>query len=209
LGNESEARASFARALAIDPENANTHFLLARVLDKTGDIAEARRHYLDALQWDGLRFRADATINQIIRRVVQSAPARSVMLADAAEALGSDAASTAAPAGHAFFFEHVHLTWEDNYALARLLAGRAATALFADARPGKWLDAQGCADAVGFTEFGRVTMLRRMKQLTTRPPFSGQLGFAANCARTDREISAAEAALSAGGGDENRTGAET
>jgi tetratricopeptide (TPR) repeat protein len=200
LGDEPKARASFAQALAIDPENANTHFLLARVLEKTGDIGEARRHYLDALQWDGLRFRADATINQIIRRIVQAAPAGSVMLADAAKALGSDAASTAAPAGHAFFFEHAHLTWEGNYALARLLAGRAATALFGDARPGKWLDSQDCANAIGFTAFGRVTMLRHMAQLTARPPFSGQLGFAANRERMEREISAATDALAASGG---------
>ena len=199
LGDTARAQALWKQAVAIDPEYADTHFQLAQVLAEQDELESPRRHYLEALQWDALRFRCDARLNQIIRRCASSAPG-AVVLVDAAQAMGSDGSSTAAPAGRAWFFEHVHLTWEGNYDLARLLAAGAAPLLFGtDRPPARWLSPTECAQAVGYTEFGRATMLRRMAELTARPPFAGQLGFAADRARLEREIAAADAALMASG----------
>jgi tetratricopeptide (TPR) repeat protein len=179
LDDPARARASFDRALALDPDNADTHFLLAQFLGQQGGLAAARPHYLAALQQDALRFRADARINRIIRQAAATAPGE-VFLVDAAQALGSDATSTGEPAGHELFFEHVHLTWAGNYALSRLLAKQTGAVLFGPGpAPGPWLDSTACAAAVGFTPFGRALMLAHMDELTDRPPFTGQRSFAA------------------------------
>ena len=199
LGDTARAQALFERALEIDPEYADTHFLRAKILADRGDAAAARRHYLAALQQDALRFRTDARLNEIICRVAQAAPG-TVLLVDAAQAMGSDATSTVAPASHMFFFAHVHLTWEGNYTLSRLLAAPAATLLFgASAASGPWLSSSACADAVGYTDAGRATMLLRMDELTARPPFTSQLDYATDRVRLSQEIAAANAALAAPG----------
>ena len=195
LGDDARARVLFEQAVTLDPAYAETHYELARLLDGDGDVAGARKQYLDALQWDALRFRADARINAIIRGAAQASGGR-VVLVDAARALGADAGSTVAPAGHAFFFEHVHLTWEGNYALARELAPAAGAALFgADAARVRWLTAAECADELGFTAFGRATQLARMGELTDRPPFTGQSSFAADRTWLEGELAAATAAV--------------
>jgi tetratricopeptide (TPR) repeat protein len=199
LGEPARAAALFERAIEIDPAYADTHFQLAKVSEERGEHEAARRQDLEALQLDALRFRTDAALNRIIRECAAAAPA-AIDLADAAREMGSDAASTVAPAGHNYFFEHVHLDWDGNFALARLLASHAAHALFgADPAPAAWLDPAACADALGYTDFGRSTELLRMDGLTGRPPFTGQLDFAANRTRLQREIARADAALSAPG----------
>ena len=199
LGETARARALFEQALETDPGYADTHFLLAKVLDGLGEAALARRHYLEALQQDALRFRTDARLNEIIRHAAQAAPG-AVVLADAARELGSDADSTVEPADHRFFFEHVHLTWEGNYALARLLAAPAAAALFgASPPPAPWLSPAACADAVGYTDIGRTMMLRHMDELTARPPFTGQLDFGHDRIRLKQEMAAVNTALAVPG----------
>ncbi len=198
-GDPAAAARLFERAVQIDPEYAESHFLLAQARERQGRPEPARQEYLAALQWDALRFRADARINEIIRGAARAAPA-GVTLVDAARALGSDATSTAAPAGHQLFFEHVHLEWAGNYALTRVLAPAVGRALFGVEAPASaWLDSAGCADAIGFTEFGRATMAVRMEELTGRPPFTGQSSYAADRTWLRQEIAAANGALSAPG----------
>jgi tetratricopeptide (TPR) repeat protein len=98
------------------------------------------------------------------------------------------------------FLEHVHLTWEGNYAVARLLAAAAHEALFGAAAPAPtWLDPSACAEAVGYTEFGHYSVLQGMDKLTGRPPFTGQLSYAADRTRMARQLAASTAALSVPG----------
>ncbi len=199
LDHDPQAQSALEQALAIDPSYANTHFQLAGILEKHGDDAGARTHYLAALQNDALRFRCDARLNQIIRDIAKKA-GPDVVLLDAAREMGSDANSTVTPAGHRFFFEHVHLTWEGNYVLARLMATQAAPLLFgAETLPAPWLDIKACAKAVGYNEVGLATMLTRMNELTERPPFTRQLTYASDRAVLQREIAQANAALAVPG----------
>lgn len=199
LGDTVGARTGFEEALRLDPCFAEAHFVYARFLETQGEHETARRHYLDALQWDGLRFRADERINELIRHAAAANPG-TVSLVDAARELGSDRSSTVAPAGGNLFFEHVHLTWDGNHALARLIAPAAAASLFGR-RPSdsEWLSAAACARAVGFTEIGRLMMLASMEELTGRPPFIGQRTFAEDRARLRMQIGLANEQLSAPG----------
>ena len=199
LDDDTRARSFLEEALAIDPAYADTHFLLARIFEKRGDAAAARVHYLEALQKDVLRFRCDARLNQIIRDAAKKAGPQVVLL-DAAKEMGSDANSTVGLAGHRLFFEHVHLTWEGNYLLARLMAAKAAPLLFGgETSPAPWLDSNACAEAVGYNEIGHATVLMRMNELTERPPFTRQLTFASDRTRLQREITQANEFLAGPG----------
>jgi tetratricopeptide (TPR) repeat protein len=192
LGDTGEARAQLEAALQSNPGHADTHFQLARVLEGAGDQAAARRHSFAALEQDALRFRADESINAIIRRVAVGG----VTLVDAAKALGADPDSSGAPAGRDLFFEHVHLRWEGNFALARLVAPAAWTLLAGGQTPPRaWLDAQACAEAVGFGPIGQLAMARSMETLTNRPPFTGQSTYGEDRSRLLGEIARIEAVL--------------
>ncbi len=183
-GRLAEARAALAQARAIDPGQAEALFLGARAAEADGDVAAAGQLYQEALQHDALRFRADAAINAAIRRAATTAGA-GVTLVDAAEALGA----AERPAGPRYFFEHVHLTWEGNCALSRLVAEKAARVLggaTAEAEVARLRDG-ALAERLGFTDLGRLAMDGVMEQLMGRPPFTGQWTFAADRLRGMRE----------------------
>jgi tetratricopeptide (TPR) repeat protein len=194
--SEAMARGDYAGALAIDPLFAEAHFRLARSLESKGELEAARGEYLAALQWDALRFRADARLNQLIRTAAR-ARTGSVALVDAVVEMGADAASQAPPAGGEFFFEHVHLTWQGNYVLARLLAEGAAGMI--GGPHANWLSPEDCAAALGYTAYGHSEQAREMEQLTGRPPFTQQTSFASMRIRLAAEIAASDASLAAPG----------
>lgn len=198
-GDLPRARTQLERAVALDPGHAAAHYLFAEILAASGEATPAREHYFAALQRDALRFRADATTNRLIREAAAREQGN-VRLVDAARHLGADPGSTGVLAGSALFFEHVHLTWEGNRALAEVLMPVAAAALFgAGANGSRPTTAEAGADAVGFSEAGRLAMLRSMDELNARPPFTGQLRYAVDRTRLARQIAAGEEALAAPG----------
>lgn len=199
LGDTGDASRKFSDALRIDPEYAETHFRLGRLAETLGEPAAARRHYLDALHWDALRFRPDTRINEIIRKAAREA-GDSALLVDAAKSLGSDPDSGPSLAGHEILFDHVHFNWPGNFQMSRLLAEASARALFGqDARSEAGLDAAGCAAALGYTPEAQLQMLQVIVQLTLRPPFTNQFTFSADQARLQKEIESANARLGAPG----------
>jgi tetratricopeptide (TPR) repeat protein len=196
LGMPDKAISSLNEALKIDPQYAESHYVLGRLLDDRGEKPGARAHYLQALHWDALRFRPDAPINAIARRVASESPG-SVLLVDSALEMGSDEASAGPPSGQEVLLEHVHFNWDGNVRLARMLAEKAATLLEAGGPRAPWLDSTGCAAAIGYTGFGRLTMLRLMGPIWGKPPFTNQVGFGEDQARRAHDLSlAAEEATS-------------
>jgi tetratricopeptide (TPR) repeat protein len=182
------ALASLGTALRLDPEYAETHFILGKLLEENGDVVGARAHFVEALHWDGLRFRPDAPINAIVRKVAARAPGRVVLL-DAAMELGADAASTAPLAGRDILLEHVHFTWEGNARMGQRLGQTCASVLFgAGPAPGPWLDAAGAAAAVGYTDFGQARLLRLLGPIIGKPPFTNQLDFGEDQVRYEIEL---------------------
>jgi tetratricopeptide (TPR) repeat protein len=199
LGDPESARFDFDEALKADPEFAAIHFRQGNLSEELGDTALARRHYLEALHWDALRFRPDARINEIIRRIGNAAGG-SVVLVDAAKAMGSDPDSNAPPSGREILFDHVHFNWAGNFQLALQLADACERALSLPAsQTGDWLDASGCAAALGYTPEAELKMLQVMVQLMIRPPFTTQLNFSENQARLKKDIEHANARIGAPG----------
>jgi len=193
LGEAGAARADLLDALRIDPQYADTSFLLGSLDLQTGDIGAARNHFVDALHWDGLRFRPDPRINEIVWRVArQGAPG--ISLVDAADAMGSDPQSSAPPAGRELLFEHVHLDWDGNCRLARMVAESSEEALFGAGKSDlPWLDSAGCASALAYTDHERLSILQKVESIVQNPPFTNQLTYCEDEARLAAEISRARA----------------
>ena len=195
LGDAPSAVFAYNEALRIDPEFAETHFQLGRLEESLGQPELARRYYLGALHWDALRFRPDTRVNEIIRRVAKGAGG-SVLLVDAASAMGADPDSTAPLAGREILFDHVHFNWAGNFRIARLLAEGCARVLFDPHAPqAEWMDADKCAAAVGYTPDAELKMLQVVVKLTLRPPFTSQSTFSADQARLKKEVERVNALL--------------
>ena len=192
LGNAAGARPLMEEALRIDPQYADTHFILGRLAQDAGDTASARERFAAALHWDALRFRPDAPIGEIVRSVAASSPG--VVLCDAARELGADPGSSAPLCGRDLLFEHVHLDWEGSYRMGRLLAEGCAAALGAAPSDGAGrLDRASCAAALAYTGHERLPMLLRIDVLVRKPPFTNQLTYVTDQAAMARDIAAATA----------------
>jgi tetratricopeptide (TPR) repeat protein len=192
LDDPKSARPDLERALSLDPQYADTSFMLGTVEMEQGDVGSARRHFLDAQHWDALRFRPDGRINEIIRQVAAD-NSSTVTLVDAALAMGSDPRSTVAPTGRELLLEHVHFGWDGSYRLARLIAEASERAAFGPLRgDAPWLDSRGCADALGYTAHEKLTVLRKLAAIVEHPPFTNQLTYCEDGARLAGELRRAQ-----------------
>jgi tetratricopeptide (TPR) repeat protein len=188
LDQADEAARNLTRALQIDPEYAETHFVMGRILAGKGEVDASRAEFLQALHWDALRFRPDPRINDIVRKVALDSKGMAVLV-DTSLVLGSDVASRGPPSGREILLEHVHFNWSGNERMALLLGEACGKVLFgADASPMAWLDEHACADAVGFTGVGELRMLTEMQAIRGKPPFTGQLTFGEDQYRYQREL---------------------
>jgi tetratricopeptide (TPR) repeat protein len=188
LGDAGRARPQLGEALRIDAHYAATQFMLGSLDLQAGDTESARRRLTEALHWDALRFRPDAAINEVIRRVAGESGA-GVSLLDLAAALGSDPSSTAPVSGRELLFEHVHFDWPGNYQVARMMARScAASILGGDPGDAPWLDSDACAAALAYTPHERLPMLLGIDVLVRRPPFTNQLTHVDDEARMARDL---------------------
>ncbi len=192
LGETAAARTDLEEARRLDPQYADTLYLLGTLALGSGETEKARALFVEAAHWDALRFRPDPQINAVIRRV--AGEDASVRLLDAARQLGSDPASRVPIAGRELLFEHVHLNWEGNHALGLALA-QTAEAVLAGGAAGRpaWLDSAGCAAALGRAPLAQSSVLRRISALLVSPPFTNQLTYSEDEARLARDIKRAQA----------------
>ncbi|HEY5226998.1 MAG TPA: tetratricopeptide repeat protein, partial [Opitutaceae bacterium] len=181
-----------AEALRLDPHYADTAFMLGSA-ELAADVAAGRGHLVDAEHWDALRFRPDPRINAIVREVSNEG-GHDVTLVDAALSMGSDPASTAAPAGRGLFLEHVHFDWDGNFMLARSIADAAGGIIRVEGGdPSPGLDSQGCAAALAYTPHERISVLQKIATIVQNPPFTNQLTYCEDCARLERDLARARA----------------
>jgi len=134
--------------------------------------AEARSLFLAARDEDELRFRADRTINEIIRHEAQHP---NVTLVDVEELF---AARPDDLTDRELFWEHVHLTFAGNYVLARAvfeaLVERVANAL--QMSPQSVPGIAEVARKIGFTPREELYALGDIVTMVSSPPFNTQPG---------------------------------
>jgi tetratricopeptide (TPR) repeat protein len=151
---------------------------LGRCLWNLGQFDAAKDRYARALELDTLRFRADSSINRIIRGVGESKAGQGIYFVDAAGVFEQQSPHDCP--GLEFFFEHVHLTFSGNYLLAktvfdrieqilpdRIKAQRAAEALL----PSEDV----CAERLAFTDYDNLRITQgNLKVISEKPPFTNQ-----------------------------------
>ncbi len=167
----------YQQALEIDGHHAELHFRLGQCALALNRAAEAHLHFAAARDWDTLRFRCDARINEVARRVTEDKQFKPVRLADAERSFAER--SPDGVTGGAHFYEHVHLTFEGNHLLARILAEPVeellAEKFLITTKPDQaWPSVADCAARLGWTDFTRLASLRQISPRLVRPPFTGQ-----------------------------------
>lgn len=125
-----EALQKYQAAAKIDDDYAELEFRIARSFWNRADFKSAREHFLRARDLDTLRFRADSRINEINRSVAAS---RDVTVVDAEKILGD--ATPERIIGSDLVYEHVHMTPEGNYLLARAMFQEVVKSLPSTATP--------------------------------------------------------------------------
>ena len=176
-----EAANSYAEALklyysaaAIDDNYAELEFRIARCLRSLGDYKAAREHFLRARDLDTLRFRADSTINDINRTVASSFSG--VNLVDVDALLSS--ASPDGIIGSDLVYEHVHLTSQGNYLVARAMFLQIANHLPAEGghqSESDVLSEEECERLLALTRYDRSRIAEEMLRRLQKPPFTNQL----------------------------------
>ena len=164
-----EALKRYQQAAAIDGGYAQREFLMARVALKLGDYKAAREHFVRARDLDTLRFRADSRINEVNRSVAASAGA---VLVDAEKIL-SDAAPDGI-IGTDQIYEHVHMTPEGNYLLARAMFAEIAPKLASGNQPTEPLSEADCERLLALTGFDRWRLANEMFGRLQKAPFTNQ-----------------------------------
>ncbi len=175
-GQHAEAIAAYTAAAAIDVSYADLQFRLATCFREQGDFENARICYQKALQYDTLRFRADERINQIIRSVADGREHEGIYFADSVAAFNSS--SPHGIPGRELFYEHVHMTYEGNYILARTIFPIVQKNLPAHVvkKTDAVLSADEVAKKVAFTGFERWVYLEHVfNAIMCKPPFTNQL----------------------------------
>jgi tetratricopeptide (TPR) repeat protein len=169
----SDALKLYLSAAKIDDQYAELEFRIARRLAATGDYKAAREHFVRARDLDTLRFRADSRINEI-NRSVESSP--NVALVDADKILSD--ASRDGIIGSDLVYEHVHLTPEGNYLLARAMFLQIAKDLRLDqtqSGDSGILSEADCEHLLALTKYDRYRIASEMLNRLQKAPFTTQL----------------------------------
>jgi tetratricopeptide (TPR) repeat protein len=186
-GSNLETARSYADALKaylsagqIDDQYAELEFRIARCLWMLGHYRAAREHFLRARDLDTLRFRADSKINDINRSVAASSPGAELVDADEIFAKQSPNGIV----GSELVYEHVHMTPEGNYLLARAMFSQIASKLPAETGQAPSLQEEDvshissqaeCEQLLAFTPHDRLRIAREMLERLQKPPFTTQL----------------------------------
>jgi tetratricopeptide (TPR) repeat protein len=185
-GDYAGAQRCFLAAGAVDDSYADLRFRLGDCAQALGDEAEAQRQFVAARDLDTLRFRCDSQLNQLIRSAASGREQQGIRFADGERAL-ADASPNGLP-GSQFFYEHVHLTFEGNYVLARTIAEQVEPLLPPAISPAShpWPEITDCARRLAFTDRARQEALSEILGRRIDPPFIWQSNHAAEMQRLAR-----------------------
>jgi len=182
-----EALKRYEAASRIDDRFAELQFRLGRCLAALDRPVEARDRFVLARDLDVLRFRADSRINAVIREVAAKEESAGVCLVDAERSLAESGSASDGIVGESLFYEHVHLTFDGNYLVARAVLEQVESALpqlAASRKHDSVLSKRQCAEWLALTPWDEYQMAKEMTEMTSRPPFTNQLDYAVRQAST-------------------------
>jgi len=174
----------------MDEPSADIEFVRGKVLLAAGRRPEALTAFTLSRDLDTLRFRADSSINRIIREVFEKADDTGVVLADVEKAM-EHVALDGVP-GRRFFYEHVHLTFEGTSVVARevvraLAEGRFSSS-FGDHPVNELPDDSTIAHRFALTGWSTVRLGTELLGRMKRAPFTEQLGHQATIQAIEMDL---------------------
>ena len=177
-GKIEEAAGWFRDAAQIDDDFAELRFRQGGCALALGKTADAQRQFASARDLDTLRFRCDSRLNDLIRQTVSHYGDQRVVLADAENAFAEQ--SPDGLPGDDLFYEHVHLTFDGNYLLARTLAPKLEGLLPKQiaaqvATSQTWPSEADCARRLAWSDWDKQEALSEILSRLGSPPFTGQL----------------------------------
>jgi tetratricopeptide (TPR) repeat protein len=182
-GNWPEAEKQFRAAAQLDGAFAELRFRLGQCALALKQPAEARTEFDAARDLDALRFRCDSQLNESIRQTAMNRESDGIFFADSEHTLAL--ASEDGLPGAQYFYEHVHLTFEGNYLVARTITEQVekllGTKLPVSSRP--WPELADCARRLGWTGRGRQMAISEILGRLTDPPFTLQSNHATQLQR--------------------------
>ncbi|MFK7849784.1 MAG: tetratricopeptide repeat protein [Akkermansiaceae bacterium] len=173
--DKKKALMAFSEAAQIDDSHALLHFQIARTELELGQVEQAKQHFGKARNLDTLRFRADTTINRIIRETGKF-HSRHVTIVDSEQLLSE--VSQSGILGSDFFLEHVHFNFSGNYELAKILLKEVELKLGNRLKnplssiPSK----RDCKRLLAYSEFDELSILQILLGRLSNPPFTEQFG---------------------------------
>ena len=183
---------SYVEAARIDDSFAELQFRLGRCHWQLGEYEKAAEHFTRARDLDVLRFRADTRINEVVKEVANQRREQGVHLADVAKSLADN--SPHGLPGEGLFYEHVHLTFEGNYLVARTVFDQLEPVLaerLKGARQGEVATLERCAQRLMYTEWSRHQSLDTVVNMfLAKPPFTGQLYHKEHVAAMQQQLKA-------------------
>ncbi len=175
-GKFAQALEYFDQAAARDGSYAELAFRRARCLSAVGRQADAAVAFTQARDLDALGFRTDGPMNEMIRETAGEMPR--VQLVDLEHALAQHPASTQGVPGQALFYEHVHLRFDGDFAVAEILAPLLTATLDLGPASAAFPTKSEMAEALAFTDWDRLQIETAIAVLTAKPPFTDQLDHA-------------------------------
>jgi tetratricopeptide (TPR) repeat protein len=187
-GQYEAALTQYSQAAAIDSEYAELHFRMGTCQLALGRSGPARQAFAMARDYDALAVRADSRINRIVMDAARKADGQ-VIGVDAEEALAAQAARGIP--GQDFFYEHVHLTVEGNFALARIIADQVRTLLPAgilESETANWLEYEDCSRYLALTAWDELRLWQDEAKRLGMVPFISQTSNPHNRKYINRKI---------------------
>jgi len=176
-GRFGDAIERYLQAESIDTDYAELHFRLGRCYWATRSFARAKASYVKARELDALRFRADARINEVVRRVSSGRSQEGIHLVDSLQTL--EANSPGHTPGNELFYEHVHLNFHGTYLVARGIFNQVQRVLPAwigrHASGRAVLSERECERRLAYTGWSRLAIAEGLLSKIQKPPFAGKL----------------------------------
>jgi tetratricopeptide (TPR) repeat protein len=177
-GKTAAAAGFFRQAAQLDDSFAELRFREGECALALGRPAEAQPEFRAARELDTLRFRCDSRLNELTRQAAGNRVNERVLLADAEQTFAEQSAD-GLPGGE-LFYDHVHLTFEGNYLLARTIAAQVEKLLPASTTSARevaqaWPSVAECARRLGWTDWSQLVGLNEILTRLKEAPFTSQL----------------------------------